>query len=137
MKEITPRPGEPRLSYLARVAAAFIQEYSLELPLRYDGVDSDGNCLATDLENAVENVEDLAKESQAAKDLPEPPFPWPSHYAQPPESLAGLEPLVNAWKCGYAEGFHKGDKACPYDAGTMAFQSWQCGYLAGLNAVPF
>jgi hypothetical protein len=58
MIRIDFEPGESRLQYLARVLVAYMDFFEPGL-IHYDGAECDGQCLADDIESAVESLPDL------------------------------------------------------------------------------
>lgn len=63
------------------------------------------------------------------------PVEWPDHYDKPPAELAPH--LVSFWCEGYAQGFQKLPRKCPYAGGTYASQTWHSAYDQGYKSVPF
>ncbi len=61
---IFPEPGETRLQYLARVLIEYMDFFEPGL-IHYDAADCDGQCLADDIQTAVESLPDLGELKKA------------------------------------------------------------------------
>lgn len=58
MIRVVFEPGETRLEYLARVLVAYMDFFEPG-SIHYDGAECDGQCLADDIETAVESLDNL------------------------------------------------------------------------------
>jgi hypothetical protein len=68
---IEREPNESRESYVMRVAAAYLREYSDGETIEYDGTDCDGLCIADDLDAARELMRPANAPRQGCEAYPE------------------------------------------------------------------
>ena len=59
MTRVDPVQGETRLQHLARVLTCFMADFGDGTLIHYDGAECDGQCLADDIDSAVESLPDL------------------------------------------------------------------------------